>query len=308
MKYIFIVNPNAGKGGIADVIKNDIAALPEKDDCEVILTEAPMHAARIVGEWCDAHPGERARFVACGGDGTINEVFTGAMGRENISVAVYPCGSGNDFIKVFGEADALKGDFSKYTNIESIINAPERKLDVMKANGRYCINVLNFGFDTIVAKTMNELRDKRGHGSKSDYTMGIVKALVTAMKTECTVTVDGEVINPRGNMLLCTFGNGRYVGGSFKCAPRGEIDDGLIEVCLVKPISRLKFVTLLAPYTEGKHLDNPDFDKLLVYRRGTKLSIDAKPGFAYSLDGEIIYAEHVDVEIIPGALSLAIPE
>ena len=73
-----------------------------------------------------------------------------------------------------------------------------------------------------------------------------------SVKNKCKVRADGEVINPDGKCLLCTLANGQYVGGSFKCAPRAKVDDGLIEVCMIKPISRLRFVKILGTYTEGK--------------------------------------------------------
>ncbi|MBQ6048256.1 MAG: hypothetical protein IJL40_02895, partial [Oscillospiraceae bacterium] len=226
MKYVFIANPNAGKGQAVELLRSEIEKLPQKADCEILETEGILHATRLVKEWAAAHPGEEARFIACGGDGTINEVFSGAIGLRNVSVSVFPCGSGNDFVKVFGGME-------KFSDLRKILEAPVQKLDVLKANDRYCINVLNFGFDTMVAKTMNERRDVRGYGKQSDYYFGIAKAFFTAMKTKATVAADGEVINPDGLLTLCTLGNGQYVGGAFKVAPRARTDDGLIEVCLV---------------------------------------------------------------------------
>ena len=155
---------------------------------------------------------------------------------------------------------------------------------------------------------LDEERAKTGHGNKNAYTKGVVKALLTAMKNTFTVKADGETLNPDGKALLCTVANGRYVGGSFCCAPRAKTDDGLIEVCLIKPISRLRFVKILGTYTEGKHLDDPNMKDIVVYRQAKKVEVTAPAGFAYSLDGEIIYEDSFTVEIVPGALRLAVPE
>ena len=301
MKYVFIVNPHAGDTDRVQLIRNAIAGLPEKDDCEIYPTKAPRDATAYVGKWCDEHPGEEVRFIACGGDGTVNEVFSGAAGRENVSVTCYPCGSGNDFVKAFGGAD-------RFLSVPALLRAPTRPLDLLKAGDRYSDNVVNFGFDTTVAITINEERAKTGHGNKNAYTKGVVKALLTAMKNTFTVKADGETLNPGGKALLCTVANGQYVGGSFKCAPKAETDDGLIEVCLIKPISRLRFIKILKPYTNGEHIDSPDMKDIVVYRRAKKVEVDAPAGFAYSLDGEIIYESHFTVEIVPGALSFAVPE
>ena len=128
------------------------------------------------------------------------------------------------------------------------------------------------------------------------------------MKNSGKVTADGKLINPSGKFLLCTVANGQYVGGSFKCAPKAAVDDGLIEVCLIKPISRLRFVKILKPYTAGEHIDSPDMKDIVTYVQAKEVEVEAPKGFAYSLDGEIIYQDHFKVEIVPGAINFAVPE
>lgn len=301
MKYIFILNPKAGAGGTEEKLRNEIAALPCSDQCEIYLTKAPLDATEYVKRTLAENPCEKFRFIACGGDGTINEVFSGAVGAENASVSCYACGSGNDFVKVFGGQE-------KFSDASKLISAPERKLDALKVGNRYSFNVTNFGFDTTVAITINKERAKSGHGNKNAYTKGVVTALLTSMKNNCTVTADGEVLNPDGKALLCTVANGQYVGGSFKCAPRAKTDDGLMEVCLIKPISRIRFVKILTPYTNGEHLEREDMKDIITYRQAKTVSVSAPDGFAYSLDGEIIYENSFTIEMVPGALNFACPE
>lgn len=301
MKYVFIVNPKAGAGESEKLIRSTVNSLPQKDDCEIYLTKSQGDATEYVRSWCKTNPDTDVRFIACGGDGTINEVFNGAVGFDKASVTCYPCGSGNDFVKVFGGQET-------FSDIEKLLTAPVRKLDLLKVGDRYSVNVTNFGFDTTVAITINKERAKTGHGNKNAYTKGVVTALITSMKNKCRVIADGEILNSVPSLLLCTLANGQYVGGSFKCAPKAKTDDGLIEVCLIKPISRLKFVSILQPYTDGKHLEDPKFKKIMVYRQAKKVEVIAEKGFAYSLDGEIIYSDHFYVEIAPGVLNFAVPE
>ena len=301
MRYIFIINPKAGAQDRSAELKAAVAALPQKDQCEFYCTQSVGDATVYVKQWCDEHPREEVRFIACGGDGTINEVFNGAAGRENVSVTCWPVGSGNDFVKVFGGSE-------RFMDIGKLLTAPTRKLDLLKVGDRYSVNVVNFGFDTTVAITINQEREKTGHGGKNAYTKGVVKALLTSMRNEFTVTADGELLDTKGKALLCTVANGQYVGGSFKCAPRAKTDDGLLEVCLIRPISRIRFVTILGTYTEGKHLDDPKMQDIVIYRQAKKVEITAPEGFAYSLDGEIIYENKFTVEIAEGILDLAVPE
>ena len=301
MKYVFVVNPHAGETNAEQAIREAVSALPEAEDCEIYVTKGPGDATDFVKTYLDRHPDADVRFIACGGDGTVNEVFSGAATRPGVSVTCYPCGSGNDFVKAFGGAE-------KFRDIPALLRAGTQPLDLLKVGDRWANNVVNFGFDTTVAITINEERKKTGHGNKNAYTKGVVKALLTAMKNDFTVKADGETLNPAGKALLCTVANAQYVGGSFRCAPRAKTDDGLIEVCLIRPISRLRFVKILKPYTNGEHLDREDMRDIVVYRQAKKVEVDAPLGFAYSLDGEIVYQSHFTVEIVPAALSLAVPE
>ena len=86
-------------------IRYEISLLPEKDDCEVYVTKGVGDSISYVRSWCEKNTPEEVRVIACGGDGTINEVFNGAVGHPNASVTCYPCGSGNDFVKSFGGAE-----------------------------------------------------------------------------------------------------------------------------------------------------------------------------------------------------------
>ncbi len=297
MQHIFVVNPTAGGGEVLETIQK---ALAGRENCEIYQTKGPRDATQYIRARCEANPEEEICYVACGGDGTINEVASGVAGSPHASMTVYACGSGNDFVKVFGGKE-------NFVDIDALLTARERRIDLLKVNDRWCVNVFNFGFDTCVARTMIKVKSKPVIGGKRAYTTGVVTALVTAMRNQCNVKVDGEYIH-KGTMLLCTVANGQYVGGAFRCAPRGIVDDGLIEVCLVKPISRIKFVQLLGPYTNGQHLDDPKFQSVIVYRRGTVVEVEAPEGFAASLDGEIVEGTYFKVEICPGALRFAVPE
>ncbi|WP_092477837.1 diacylglycerol/lipid kinase family protein [[Clostridium] polysaccharolyticum] len=172
----------------------------------------------------------------------------------------------------------------------------------------YSFNVVDFGFDTTVGIQINEERKRTGHGNKNAYKKGIIKALFKSRNNKCTVTADGQVINPDGRLLLSTIANGEYVGGSFHCAPRAKIDDGLMEVCLVKPISIFRFFKILFPYANGEHLDRNDMRDVIIYKQAKKVEVSAPEGFAYSLDGEIIYNNQFTIEILPRTLQFACPK
>ncbi len=297
MKHIFVVNPAAGKQDATEYVKNAVKDL--NIDYEIYCTKCQGDATRYVEEL--AETGEQYRIYACGGDGTFNEVASGAVGKENISVSVFPCGSGNDYIKYYGSVDEFK-------DVESLINGVGSKIDMMKVHGRYAVNFVHFGFDSACLMTMSKVRRKKIIGGKHAYTTGIVTALINGMKHNCTVKVDGQQIG-KDKMILCTIGNGKFVGGKYKCAPRSDNADGLLEICHVNPVSRLKALTLIKAYEKGTHLEDKRFDKYVNYTRGTVVEVESTTDkdMHFSIDGELNFAKSFKVEILPCAVNFIVP-
>ncbi len=298
MKHIFIMNPAAGRESSVSAIQEELFRVGRGYDWELYVTRAPGDATKYVRRRARG-TSEKIRFYACGGDGTLNEVASGALGCDNASIGVYPCGSGNDYVKHFGGKDA-------FLNIANLLAAPEIPVDLMKLGNRYAINICDFGFDTVVATTMANVKRKALIGGHNAYTSGVVWAVLTAMKSKCEIWGDGEKLND-GKILLCSLGCGSYVGGSFRCAPRSVCGDGLMEVCIVKPISRLTFVNLVGKYAKGEHLEEKKFEKYITYRRCKKVHIKAPPGFKFSMDGEVISVGSCTVETLHHALRFALP-
>ena len=297
IKTIFIVNPASGKGmGLATIS----AAIKELPDCDIYTTVGAGDATRFVREYCLQHPDETTRFCACGGDGTLFEVVNGAAGFDNAEVTCFPCGSGNDFVKYYGGPDIFR-------DAEKLVSAGSAPIDLMQVGERYSINVVNFGFDTNVCKVMNQARNKPIIGGRNAYTWGIIVSLITAMKNKAKVYADGELLNEKGTLLLCTVACGKYVGGKYCCAPRSKNDDGMLELCLIKPVSRLTFLSLIGKYEKGLHLDDPKFKDLIIYRRCKKVEVVAEDGFSYTMDGEVIDGSRFTCEVSPAALKFASP-
>ena len=300
MKHVFVINPAAGKENPYETIKAALEALSTPVDYELYVTKGRGDATSFVKNYCESFR-DAVRFYACGGDGTLNEVVNGVVGHPNASLGCYPSGSGNDFVKYYGGKEV-------FFNVEELVGAEEESIDLMRVGDRYAINATHFGLDSCVAKVMMNVRRKKIIGGKNAYTTGVAVALIKGMKTSCRVTVDGELLNPKGKILLCTVANGQYVGGSFRCAPRSCDRDGLLEVCLVYPVSYIKFLKLVKSYTKGAHLEDPRFERLIEYRRGKKIAIEAPDGFLYSFDGELVANNRFEVEVVPRALRFAVPK
>ncbi|MGN1084928.1 MAG: diacylglycerol/lipid kinase family protein, partial [Lachnospiraceae bacterium] len=118
----------------------------------------------------------------------------------------------------------------------------------------------------------------------------------------------GDELLLDGAFLLCTAANGSHVGGSYRCAPRSKNNDGFLEVCLVRPVSRLRFLFLMKKYEQGTHLEDAAFQRFIIYRRCKALHVSAPEGFTVSLDGEIQKLSQFTAEIVPSAIRFAVPE
>ena len=299
MKHIFIVNPAAGRKDRSRKLTELIKSGAHGTNFEIYQTRCAGDATRFVSEYCKQYNGP-VRFYGCGGDGTLNEIVNGMVGCDNAALGCIPCGSGNDFVKYYGGAE-------HFMSIENLICGEERSIDLMKVDDKYCVNVCDFGFDAFVTKTMYEVKHHPILGGGNAYTTGVVKALTNGMQTPCRIFVDGEEITS-GNILLCTIANGRYVGGSFQCAPRALNDDGQLEVCLMNPVSRTKFLTMAGAYQKGTHIDDPRFaNGIMSYRRGRRVTVEGGEGFVYILDGEIISKPKFTVEIAESAVRFVVP-
>ena len=299
MKHIFIINPAAGKQNSFETVRAELDALEAPIDYEIYCTQGIGDATAYIRNYCNTHT-ERVRFYACGGDGTLNEVVNGAVGFPHASVACYPCGSGNDFVKYYGGK-------SVFLDLKELVTAPDEYIDLMCVDGKYAINATHFGFDSCAAKIMTRVRRMRLIGGKNAYTTGVVVGLFKAMKNRCKVWADGELLNPKGYILLCTIANGQYVGGSYRCAPRSVDNDGMLEICLVHPVSIFTFIKVIGEYKSGAHLDNPKLRKFISYCRGKSVTIEAPDGFVYCLDGELVTKNKFTVEVAERALRFAVP-
>ncbi len=299
MKHIFIVNPTAGKKNCAEEIRMQ---LQQKENLSWDLFVAPTAdaAAEYVRTCCEQMPDEKLRFYACGGDGSLSSVLRGVYGHDNASMTSYPVGSGNDFVRYYGGKE-------RFLDLDKLLEAPEEEIDLIRAGDRLCINAFDLGFDAYVCDTMMRVRRKPIIGGNNAYYTGIIASLFNGMRTYCRMTADGEEVID-GDILLCTAANGKYVGGGFQCAPRSDNADGLMELCLVRPVGRLLLARLIGTYKKGGHLDDPRFAPYLIYRRAKKLEISSDKPIKFVLDGDVVEADRIEVEVLPRALRFAVPK
>lgn len=307
MKHIFIVNPVAGKKkDKSEKIREELEELVKQEEFsdlnyEVYETKGVGDATEYVRSCLlENTNNEFYRFYACGGDGTINEVANGIVGFSNCSFACYPCGSGNDFIKNFSEND--------FSNLKSIILGSEKDIDLIKVNGRYCININNIGFDAAVAYNMVKFKRWPLVTGKGAYNLGLIKSIFRETKHYANIYVDDEMLDINGFLLVCAC-NGICCGGSYYCSPKSIVDDGIMDVIVIPHMSILKFVKFEKKYKNGTYQEDEKIMSMLRVINAHKLKVVAtKKDIIYGLDGESFKSKEINVEICNKIVKFVVPK
>lgn len=301
MKHLFIVNPHAGAQSCEKQVIHAIEQLTTPIEYNVYIKKYKGDSIDAINEFRAKYPNEEIRIYACGGDGTLNEVAQSIVGMENVTFTSFAFGSGNDYIKYYGSKETFQ-------DLNRLINGTATSIDMMRVNDRYALNATHFGLDYKVACTMHRLRRNILIGKQLCYPSAIAWVFLTGMTARCQVYADGNLLNKENEILLCTIANGQYVGGSYCCAPRSKNDDGLLDVCLIKPVSRLKMLQLMNEYKKGKHLSDKRFEPYITYCQAKTLTIIGSKNFGIALDGEPIKGNHFTIEVIPHAAQFVIPQ
>lgn len=302
MKNFFIINPIAGHGKAIEVVDQEIAKVSEavkrENDFTIIHTHHPGDGTEICKEICEENKNEIINVFACGGDGTCFEVLNGIVGYNNVRFGMLPVGSCNDFLKTFNGYDFL--------NIENQLNGETIDVDVIKVNNEYIINVANFGFDARANADQLKFR-KKFKSVKKAYNYALFRNIISPkLGDKVSVKVDGENVF-EGKMLLSAVANAQYYGGGYKCAPLAKVNDGLVDVVLVKKVSIITFARLVKYYKAGVHLNNPKFEKYVLFKTGKKVEIKAKNMLVASYDGEVRESQLYNINVDDNKIKFIIP-
>ena len=304
MKTVFIVNPCAGQKNKAQILIDNINKICGQDK-EIYLTKAVGDATRYIREYIKSHGA--ARFIACGGDGTLNEVLNGVEEGGESEVGVIPIGTGNDFCRNF---DASFEDISGHINGKSI------KCDAIRYTAKtdngylmgYCANMFNIGFDCNVADMTSRMKEKPFISGSMAYFASILANLIAKKGENLKIEVDNKEIHS-GKLLLTSIANGCYCGGGIKSNPLASICDGTININIIKNVSRLKFLRLLPSYMKGTYMKIKNINKIILSTNCRRITITPLLGkMRLCIDGEIIDAGTTQFEICPQAFNFVVPK
>ena len=299
MKHVFIINPTAGKADSRQKIYDMADALRTKHglDVQCILTKKQGHATEIARRLCES--GEELRFYACGGDGTVNEVANGIIGYDNAAMTAIPVGTGNDFLKNFGD------DLEKFRDAENLWDGPQFPMDAIDVNGRVALTIACSGIDARVAADVHKYSESPLLDGKTSYIASLaVNFLFKGIASHWTVTLDDEVIED--DFSLVSVCNGRYYGGGFMPVAEARMDDGVLNTLVVKKVSRVTFARFVGPYSKGGYSKFPEYAHCStpqVIRIHSE-----KPDIVTCLDGECMTNSDVTIRLSEKKLNFFGPE
>ena len=285
MTHLFIINPAAGSRDRTEDYTRQIREVCEKKNLSyrIAVSEAPGDCCRIARE--AAQSGEEYRIYSCGGDGTLNEVVNGAAGYGNVAVTMFAAGSGNDFAKMFSQTEPFR-------DLERLLDCEEATFDLIRCNDDFSLNICSVGLDARIGTDVsNYKRLPLLHGFRA-YVASTLVNVIRGIHEHYVVEVNGERID--GNQTLICACNGRYYGGGFNPVPEAEPDDGLLEVLVVKKVSRLQVAAVIGKYKNGQYNELPH---LIRHIRTKSLKIICDKETPVNLDGELRMAQTVDIRL-----------
>jgi len=294
-----IVNPGAGSIDAVEWLEERLAQHPLLEGADFVRTETRGDAARLaraaVRDGC-------GRLAVVGGDGTVNEAVNGVMAETDgldarPALLVIPAGTGNDLARALD----LPGD--PVRALDRLHGGRRVAVDVVEmigGEGRWFLNASAGGFSGEVDRRL-EKRGKKGWGPLS-YLKGALETLPEPVVYDVEIDGDGERVFD-GRALNVVVANGRSVAGGLGIAPRARMDDGAVDVVVIRPAEVPALLALGSRCLVGRHLDHA----LVAFHRCTEVSVRSSPPMPVNADGELVTETPVRYEVAARALSLLLP-
>ena len=284
-----LTNPTSGKGRGT---RTAAIALPR-------LKEAGFHVRTLAGRDADEARDLARRCVAdgveslvvVGGDGMVHVAVQELAGSET-ALGVIPAGTGNDVARYL---DLPRSDPQRAADV--VVGSRTRRIDLARTGAQYYVTVLATGFDSLVNERANAMRWPRG---QMRYNLATLAELRVFQPLPYTLELDGEVRHVEA--MLVAVGNGPSFGGGLRITHGASLDDGLLDVVIIKTMSKPDLLRTYPKLFRGSHTRHRQYERHLV-----RTVTVAAPGIVGYADGERIGALPLTVEVVPRALKLLVP-
>ena len=293
---VVAINPQASFGKNAGVGARVIERL-ERAGYEV--TACREQSFEMLHRATEAAIATADALVVVGGDGMVS-LGVNLVARTSLPLGIIPSGTGNDLARGIG---LPVGDLDAC--MDHLITALERSprpIDLAKVTHvhgvRWFACILSAGFDALVNERANRMRFPRG---KSRYTWAILAELLKLKPREYALTIDGVTRQERA--ILISVANNQSMGGGMRVTPDASLTDGLLDVFILKPVSRMRFLRLYPRVFSGTHTGEPE----VLIERARSVTVDAQDVVGYA-DGERIGPLPLTVAVVPSACQLLWPD
>ncbi|MES9541897.1 MULTISPECIES: YegS/Rv2252/BmrU family lipid kinase [unclassified Actinomadura] len=290
--FTAIVNPAAGGSASASCLMPLARLLREAGaEVDVEYSRGMEHAADVARA-----AGEAGRVVlGVGGDGLVGCVG-GALAGTGALFGIVPAGRGNDFARQLG----VPSDPERLAPL--LLEGEPREVDAIDANGTAVLGSVYAGVDAVANDNANRTRLLRGSAA---YYVGALRAIATWRHADYLITVDGEEHRREGYTVVAA--NSGYYGFGKHIAPDARVDDGLLDVVLIRKAPRTLFFSVMRELEAGTHVRRPEVEVL----RGREVRIELAGGtgrtLPYGADGELPGVLPVTARVLPGALRVLAP-
>ncbi|CAN2199138.1 LCB5 Sphingosine kinase and enzymes related to eukaryotic diacylglycerol kinase [Candidatus Nanopelagicaceae bacterium] len=283
--WAIVINPISG-GGRGAVLGREVAGYfsIKKLSYSIITATSSAKLRSNLVDFLDSNVNSVEGVISVGGDGLAHLVLQVVVPRR-IPFTVVAGGTGNDFVRAFG------WDLDNFTSqLESVTTRPPMPIDLGLVDSEWFGAILSTGFDSVVNEKANTIKWPKG---PMKYNLAIAMELPKFRPLAYQIEMDGQSIATEA--MLIAIGNGNSYGGGMKVCPNADMSDGLFDVMILRPVSKLEFLRVFPKVFSGKHINHPQVD---IYR-SAKVSLSAD-AIAYA-DGERIGGLPVRAECMSGA-------
>lgn len=252
-------------------------------------------------QWLQTRAQDFERTIVIGGDGTLNGAVNGIMTSLNplLPVAFVPAGRGKDSARTLASWNHKQLDYDDF-EATTPLKTDVIRLQLSSGQTRYCINVASMGLASHAASIANRLPRRMGTLS---YVVGAARAMVPTKPFNVSLTIDGNLVEVDGALLL-SMCNGRAVGGGMYVAPEASPCDGLIDIVVVRKAHLGDLARQLPRLKSGQPFEH----KALMRWRGSHIDVQPVESSWYDADGELLASQPVRISVVPGALNWIGPQ
>jgi diacylglycerol kinase (ATP) len=300
-RLVVAINPAAAFGASSTVGMRVVAALRERGHQVTVLLESDFAQLFVATQLALRDTPDA--LVVVGGDGMVS-LGTAAVAATGIPLGIIPCGTGNDLARGLGLP--LRDVAAALDVLCAALDAGPRVIDAVRLaqhgtpvvpQEKWFAGVLSAGFDAAVNERANSLRYPRG---SSRYILALLIELVRLKPREYRLQLDGVELVTKA--VLISVGNNVSIGGGMRVTPNALLDDGLLDVLVVTPLSRLAFLRIFPRVFAGTHLS----DSRVTVHRARRVRIESSGVVAYA-DGERVGELPLEMEVQPGVLHVLAP-